>query len=257
MATDHAREATEAEAGTRADAPARPTALEQMGGTTGLVYTSLPIVAFVVANASAGLTAAIIVAFAVAVGITVLRLVRKEPLQPAISGLFGVAVASFVAWKTGSAKGYFLLGIWTNLLLGGIFLLSVAVRRPLAGLIWGALNSTGSRWLRDKPSVRYYDIATLALTAVFAARFVVQQWLYGADSTGWLAVAKIAMGYPLLALALLVVVWAARRSGKRLAAPERAATAPAPARGVPAARDGRTQRYATGDVRTRRPAPRP
>ncbi|MFD8568763.1 DUF3159 domain-containing protein [Streptomyces sp. NPDC057694] len=247
MATDTAREASETKE--------KPTALEQMGGPTGLVYTTLPVVAFVVANASAGLTAAIIVAFAVAVGITVLRLIRKEPLQPAISGLFGVAVASFVAWKTGSAKGYFLLGIWSNLVLGGLFLLSVAVRRPLAGLVWGALNSAGSRWLRDKPSVRYYDIATLALTAVFAARFVVQQWLYDADSTGWLAVAKIAMGYPLLALALLVVVWAARRSGKRLATLEQAeaTAAPAPA---PLAQDERTLRFGTGGVRTQGPAPR-
>ncbi|MGP4050849.1 DUF3159 domain-containing protein [Streptomyces sp. 2A115] len=36
--------------------------------------------------------------------ITVLRLVRKEPLQPALSGLFGFAVAAFVAYKTGLAK---------------------------------------------------------------------------------------------------------------------------------------------------------
>ncbi|CAM5242267.1 membrane protein [Streptomyces spiroverticillatus] len=205
---------------------AKPTALEQMGGATGMVYTMLPVVAFVVANASLGLTAAIATAVGVGIVLTVLRLVRKEPLQPALSGLFGVAVASFVAWKTGSAKGYFLLGIWTSLLFAGIFLLSVVVRRPLAGIVWGALNGTGTAWLKDKPSVRYYDIATLALTGVFAARFVVQQWLYEEDSTGWLAFARIAMGYPLLALALLVVVWAARRSGKRLKAQAQAGPPP-------------------------------
>ncbi|MEU1485746.1 DUF3159 domain-containing protein [Streptomyces sp. NPDC005752] len=194
------------------------TPLQQMGGASGLVYTMLPIVAFVLANASLGLMPAIGTAIAFALGLSALRLVRKEPVQPALSGLFGVAVASFVAWKTGSAKGFFLLGIWSNLLLGGIFLLSVLVRRPLAGIIWGALNGTASTWLKDKPSRRYYDIATLALTGVFAARFVVQQWLYEENATGWLAFAKIAMGYPLLALALLVVVWAARSSGRRLKA---------------------------------------
>ncbi|MFC8076903.1 DUF3159 domain-containing protein [Streptomyces sp. NPDC057307] len=196
----------------------KPTMLEQMGGTTGLVYTMLPIVVFVLANASLGLTPAICAAVGVGVAISVLRLVRKEPIQPALSGLFGVGVASAVAWQTGSAKGFFLLGIWSNLALGVIFLLSVLVRRPLAGLVWGALNGTGTAWLQDKPSIRYYDIATLALTAVFAARFVVQEWLYEQDATGWLAVTKIAMGYPLLGLALLVVLWAARRSAKRLKA---------------------------------------
>ncbi|MFD0020576.1 DUF3159 domain-containing protein [Streptomyces sp. NPDC058382] len=196
----------------------KQTPLEQMGGTTGLVYMALPIVAFVLGNASFGLPGAIGTALGVGVAISLLRLVRKEPLQPALSGLFGVAVAAFVAWKTGSAKGFFLTGIWSNVALGVLFLLSVLVRRPLAGVVWGALNGTGTTWLKDKASRHYYDIATLALVGVFAARVVVQQWLYDGDRTGWLAVAKIAMGYPLLALAFLVVLWAARRSGSRLGA---------------------------------------
>ncbi|GAA4814006.1 DUF3159 domain-containing protein [Streptomyces ziwulingensis] len=204
---------------TPAPSKVKQTPLEQMGGATGLVYTMLPIVAFVLANASLGLTPAIVTACGVAVALSALRLARKEPVQPALSGLFGVAVASFVAWKTGSAKGFFLLGIWSNLVLGGVFLLSVLVRRPLAGLVWGALNGTGTAWLEDKPSRHYYDLATLALAGVFAARFVVQRWLYDEDATGRLAFAKIAMGYPLLALALLVVLWAARRSARRLRTP--------------------------------------
>ncbi|MFC7307237.1 DUF3159 domain-containing protein [Streptomyces monticola] len=203
-----------------ADAPNAPkkTPLEQLGGTTGVVYMMLPIVAFVLANSSFGLTAAICTAVGVAVAISVLRLVRKEPVQPAISGLFGIAVASFVAWKTGSAKGFFLTGIWSNFALTALFLLSVFVRRPLAGIVWGALNGTGTAWLRDKPSVRYYNIATFTLVAVFTARFAVWQWLYDDDRTGWLAVMRIVMGTPLLALALLVVLWAGRLSHKRLKA---------------------------------------
>ncbi|TLS47118.1 DUF3159 domain-containing protein [Streptomyces montanus] len=197
---------------------AKQTPLEQMGGMTGLVYTMLPIVAFVSANSAFGLTAAIGTAVGVALAISVLRLVRKEPLQPALSGLFGVAVAAFVSWKTGSAKGFFLTGIWSNLALGVLFLLSVLVRLPLAGVVWGALSGTGTAWLKDKPSRHYYDIATLTLVGVFAVRVAVWQWLYDEDRTGWLAVARIAMGYPLLALALLVVLWAGRRSGRRLKA---------------------------------------
>ncbi|SDZ47007.1 Protein of unknown function [Saccharopolyspora shandongensis] len=56
--------------------------------------------------------------------------------------------------------------------------------------------------------------AVRAATAVFAARFIVKQWLYLTDATGWLAFAKIAMGTLLTALALLVVVWAFRYSTK-------------------------------------------
>lgn len=195
---------------------AKKTPLEQMGGTTGLVYTVLPIVAFVLADSAFGLIAAICTAVGTGIAVAALRLARKEPVQPALSGLFGVAVASFVAWQTGSAKGFFLMGIWANVGLGLLFLVSVLVRRPLAGIVWGALNGTGTAWLKDKPSRHYYDIATLTLTAVFATRVAVWQWLYEGDHTGWLALARIAMGYPLLALGLLAVLWAGRRSGKRL-----------------------------------------
>ncbi|MFF3641680.1 DUF3159 domain-containing protein [Streptomyces sp. NPDC002564] len=217
--TPHTEPTTPPVPGTPPQGPARPTPLDSMGGTTGLVYMMLPIVAFVLANASLGLTAATCTAIGVALAVAALRLVRKEPLQPALSGLFGVAVAAFVAWKTGSAKGFFLTGIWSNLALGVLFLLSVLVRRPLAGIVWGALNGTGTAWLKDKPSRRAYDIATLTLVGVFGVRFAVWQWLYDEDRTGWLAVARIAMGYPLLALALLVVLWAGRRSARRLKSP--------------------------------------
>ncbi|MFI7528811.1 DUF3159 domain-containing protein [Nocardia salmonicida] len=55
------------------------------------------------------------------------------------------------------------------------------------------------------------------LATMFAARYFVQDWLYDIEATGRLATARIVMGTPLLALALVVVVWAFRRSTKRLA----------------------------------------
>ncbi|WP_216217414.1 DUF3159 domain-containing protein [Amycolatopsis aidingensis] len=192
--------------------------LEQMGGVSGLVYSAVPVVVFVLANALFGLQAGIWSAVGVAVAITVLRVVRKEPVQPAISGLFGVAIAAFIAYRTGSAKGFFLFGIWASVIYGSVLLVSVLVRWPLAGVVWNAINGAGMAWRKDKFSRYGYDIATLAMVAVFAGRFVVQRWLYDENLTGWLAVAKIVMGAPLWGLALLVVVWAVRRSDKRLKA---------------------------------------
>lgn len=193
-----------------------PTLMEQMGGVSGLFYSSLPVIVFVLANSLFGLQVGIWSALGSAVVITVLRVVRKEPLQPAISGFFGVAIAAFIAYRTGSAKGFFLFGIWASLVYCGVFVLSILVRWPLAGVVWNFLNGTGTTWRSDRPSRLGFDLATLALAAVFGARFVIQRWLYEADYTGWLAFAKIAMGYPLYALALLVVVWAVRRSDKRV-----------------------------------------
>jgi hypothetical protein len=39
---------------------------------------------------------------------------------------------------------------------------------------------------------------------VCGARFVVTQWLYGIDSTGGLAIAKVVMGTPMTLLAAVV-----------------------------------------------------
>ncbi len=55
-----------------------------------------------------------------------------------------------------------------------------------------------------------FDLATLTWVLVFGARFVVQHHLYDADQTGWLGVARIAMGWPLAAIGALVTYLAIR-----------------------------------------------
>lgn len=190
------------------------TLLEQMGGVSGLAYSAVPIVVFVVVSSFTSLMPAIWASIGVAVAIAIFRLVRKEPLQPAISGVLGVAVCSFIAYRSGETKGFFLLGIWTSLIYGGVFLVSVAARWPLVGVVWSALNGLGMEWRKQRRAMRAYDIATLSWAGVFAAKYVVQQWLYDNDQTGWLAVARIAMGYPLTGIALIVTVWAIRRAKK-------------------------------------------
>lgn len=193
-----------------------PTVLEQLGGVSGLVYSTLPVVVFVPANSIFGLTVALWTALGVAGAVFAWRLIRRDPLQPAISGFFGVGICAFIAYRTGDAKGYFLFGIYTSLVYGGAFVLSVLARWPLVGLIWGYLNGKGTAWRRNRATVRCYDIATLAWAAVFAARYLVQAQLYDSDRTGWLAVARIAMGWPLTAVALLVTLWAVRRADRML-----------------------------------------
>jgi hypothetical protein len=51
---------------------------------------------------------------------------------------------------------------------------------------------------------------------VFTSRFVVQHHLYDADQTGWLGVARIAMGWPLTAVAALVTYLAIRAAQRAL-----------------------------------------
>lgn len=210
---------TQAEQAAQATPRQRPTALDQVGGIKGIVYSALPALTFVIANNFSGeLKTSITAAFAVAVAIGVARLVRKESVQPAVSGVFGVALAGGVVWFTGSAKDYFLIGIWGSLAGAILLLASVLVRWPLAGVIWNGATGKGHIWRADKRSRLYYDIATLVMAALFGARFAVKQYFYETDQIGSLGIAKIALGFPLLALGFLVFAWAARRSNKRLTA---------------------------------------
>lgn len=199
-------EAGPAETGSADAEAARPTLWDQIGGPMGMMDSGLPVVVFVIVNIIAGLGWAIGAALAAGVVIAVLRLARRRPVTQAIAGLFGVGIAAFIAYRVGSAKGYFLFGIWSYALYGSALLLSVLVRWPLIGVLWEGLNGRGNIWRRDRRRVRRYDLATLVWVAVFAARFAVQNLLYASDQVGWLATARLLMGYPLYLLAILVTV---------------------------------------------------
>jgi len=190
--------------------------LEQMGGISGLIYSSLPVLAFVPVSQLFGLTAAIISAMGIAAVILVWRLVRRESTQPAISGFIGVGVCALIAYVMGESKGYFLLGIWSSLVWAAVFTLSVVIRRPVVGYVWGWVNDHGRDWRGVRKAVLAFDIATMVWVLVFGSRFVVQHHLYDADQTGWLGVARISMGWPLTAVAALVTYLAIRTAQRAL-----------------------------------------
>lgn len=186
--------------------PARPTMLDQLGGPAGMIDSGLPVVVFVIVNAIASLTPAIVAALAAGVLIAIIRLTRRKPVTQAIGGLFAVGIAAYIAHRMGSARGFFAFGIWIYVVYGGGLLLSILVRWPLIGVLWESLNGRGSAWRADRKKLRRYDGATLVWVGVFAVRYLVQQPLYAADQVGWLAVTKIAMGYPLFVVAIILTV---------------------------------------------------
>jgi hypothetical protein len=213
--------------------------LNGIGGWSGMVVTALPTVAFIIVNVLVGLGPAIGAAIGVALLCAGYRLLRHQPVQQALTGLFGVAAAALIAAWTGQARGYFLWGIWSSFAYAAVFGVSVLVRRPLVGVAWEFLEPTpgladGAGWRRVRRLVLAYDVATVAATVVFVARAVVQLALFNRNATGWLAFARIAMGYPLTLAAIGLAFWVVRRARRRVAAempdgPDPAASAGAPA----------------------------
>jgi hypothetical protein len=203
--------------------------LDSIGGWTGTLITAIPPVVFVVVNAVVGLRPAIFAAIGTAFALALYRMARKQSTQQALSGLVGVVIAALIAARTGQARGYFLLGIVSSFVYGAVFLASVLVRRPLVGVFWEFLDPTPAveggtavqaPWYRRRALFNAYVLATLGGTAVFLARGIVQWALYKKDATGWLAFARIAMGYPLWIIAVGFGFWVVRRARHRLVAGE-------------------------------------
>ncbi len=205
--------------------PTKPALIEALGGKRGLVDSGLPAVVFVFVNAvvtaaadrDAGLRAALVAAIATGLAVVGLRLVRKEPLQQAVSGFLGLAIAVFFAARSGEARDFFLPGIYINLAYGLAFLVSALVGRPLVGVIYAAVDGLDGSWRDDRPLRRAFAVATVGWSLVFVSRAVVQTVFYNLDRTGLLATSKLLMGWPLTILAVAATLAYVKRARARSA----------------------------------------
>lgn len=192
-----------AKAGVKQSASGGIDVLSSIGGWRGLAESILPGLLFtVVFTVSRDLQLALIIALAVAAVFTVARLATRTPLTQALSGLIGVAICAFVANRTGNAEDFFLPGFFTNAAYIVGMVISIAVRWPLAGLLFGFIRGEGIEWRKNPQRIKAYALATWLIVAVLALRLVVQVPLYLVDNIAALGAARVAMGVPLYALGL-------------------------------------------------------
>lgn len=178
-----------------------PTIAEALGGPAGVAETSLPPVAFVATYSLSGSNTdmAALVAVGIAMVLTIVRLWRRESPRHALAGLIGVGFAAFIASRSGRAEDFFLPGLIANAAYTAAFLISIAVRRPLIGVIVGQLTGEGG-WRGDPARMRAFVRATWLWAGVFLARLSVQLPLYLGGAVVALGIARTAMGVPLFAL---------------------------------------------------------
>lgn len=189
------------------DSRAEPTALlTALGGRRGIADTGLPGLAFVIAYTASGqeLNTAILAAVAVGAALFVARLAKQETIQFALAGFIGVALAAFIASKTGRAEDFFLPGLFLNLGYAAAFLISIAMRWPLLGVLVGPLQGEGMEWRMNERRLKLYTRASWIWVAMFSLRLAVQLPLYFAGELVALGAAKTAMGAPIFALAAWV-----------------------------------------------------
>jgi intracellular septation protein A len=190
--------------------------LEEIGGPQGIADSSVPAIVFVAVYTLGGsrISLAGICAVAAGMAIAVLRLVKGESLRFAMAGFIGVAVAAFIASRTGRAEDFFLPGLLLNAVYGAAYLISILVRWPLLGVILGpALGGEGMAWRKDPVELRAYSRASWVWVGVFATRLAVQLPFYLAGSLVALGIARTAMGLPVFALGIWLSYLILKRSG--------------------------------------------
>jgi hypothetical protein len=187
--------------------------LQALGGWRGTVEAATPILAFLAVwwwrgefvGDDDALRQSLVAAGAVMVVLVVVRVAQRQTLQHVFSGVIGLAIAAVLALRTGNASDVFLPGILYNLVLAVAFGLSVVLRWPVLGLAYGALTGDVTGWRSRPEVVRLFQRLTAVFVASYALRVVVQLPLYLAGSVTVLGIAKLVMGWPLLALVVVVI----------------------------------------------------
>ncbi|MBU2662362.1 DUF3159 domain-containing protein [Actinoplanes bogorensis] len=196
---------------------------EQLGGVRGLIESSLPVFAFVIFNVVLGdavvglekrtaLYWAIGGAVFAALAIGAFRLARKEPVRHAVNGLFGIAVGAFLAYRTGNAEDFYLPGILLTFAQAAALLISVFVRKPIIGYVWGIMANKGQQdWFGNTRLFRTFQWLTLVWVASLCVRAGIQFYLWQAGEANALGIVRILISWPIYAATFAFTAWAIHR----------------------------------------------
>jgi hypothetical protein len=177
-----------------------------LGGIRGMAEAALPFVAFTICWVlTRELYASLGAALGVAVILALIRLGQRSSLKFVAQAILPIAIAAFIASRTGRAEDIFLPGILYNGALALISALTIVARVPLVGFIIGAAIGDPAGWMKDRGLVRMTGKLTAVLAVPYILRFVIQLPLFLTHQVVWLGVSKVVLGWPLLVAALFAI----------------------------------------------------
>jgi hypothetical protein len=176
--------------------------LNALGGKRGLIDSGLPALVFLIVFNISGkdVNAALYSAVALSIVLTLLRLLKRETVQHAFSGLIGVGICAFISKRTGNAADFYLPGLWINAGYGLLYAITNLVKWPILGVMLGPILGENLMWRKDPARLNAYIKAGWLWVAMFAARLIVQYPLYESGNINALGTARLLMGYPLFIL---------------------------------------------------------
>jgi hypothetical protein len=172
--------------------------INALGGKKGLFDSGIPALVFlIVFNLRDDVVEAAFVALGLSAIITVLRLIKREKLQSAISGIIGVLICYLLVRSTGKAEDFYLPGLFINAGYGALYLLTNIAGWPIIGLVLGPLLGEDFHWRKVPERKRVYMLAGWLWVGLFFSRLAVQLPLYLSGNVNALGIARLIMGYPL------------------------------------------------------------
>jgi hypothetical protein len=177
--------------------------IKALGGKRGLIDSGLPALVFlIVFNLSdKNINTAIWAALTLSAVLTFYRLIKRETLQHAFSGLVGVAICALISRRSGNAADFYLPGLWINAGYGALYAFTNLIKWPILGVLLGPILGENFLWRKDPKRLRAYINAGWLWVGLFISRLVVQYPLYESGNINALGTARLLMGYPLFILA--------------------------------------------------------
>jgi hypothetical protein len=177
-----------------------------LGGKRGLIDSGLPALLFLlVFNISdQNLNASLWAALSLSIILTAIRLIKRQTLQHAFSGLVGVAICALISRRSGNAADFYLPGLYINAGYGFLYAFTNLIKWPILGIMLGPILGENFLWRKDPARLKAYIQAGWLWVGMFAIRLIVQYPLYKSGNVNALGTARLAMGYPLF----IATAWA-------------------------------------------------
>lgn len=205
-ATDPNAPGTGADPQSDADAKAVTEAalFEAFGGVRGMVETVVPGLLFVtIFTINKDLHVSAIAALAVSLLLVAVRLIRRDTVKHAFSGVFGVAFGVVFAMMTGNAKDFYLPGMLYTLGLAVAYIGTSVAGVPLIGLILGPVFKENLSWRTRNPGRKSaYTKASYAWGFILLAKCAILFPLYWWADTAQLGWVLVSLKIPPFLLAV-------------------------------------------------------
>ncbi|MFI9273865.1 DUF3159 domain-containing protein [Kitasatospora sp. NPDC052896] len=180
--------------------------IKAFGGVRGMIDMTLPGLVFILTfNITHRVADAAWAALGLSAIFVVLRLLRRETIQHAFGGVFGVAIGAYISMKTGKAENFYLPGLLYNVGYCIVLAVSALVRWPLIGVTLGPVTGEMFTWRTQNPGrLAAYTKATWAWVVIMGIKPLILFPLYFTGNVTLLGWLKVALGIPPMLLAMYV-----------------------------------------------------